>query len=63
MKSDEKTRHPALSDGRYTITLEYCGYTNPRHVLRFCGDWVNQSETRQDAERALVAYHNKRTAF
>lgn len=30
-------------DRRYTIAREYCGYAQPRHVARFCGDWLGQA--------------------
>jgi hypothetical protein len=35
--------HPIKSDSRYAITQEYCGYPEPRYVLRFCGEWIAQS--------------------
>lgn len=31
-------------DARYSITLEHCGYPEARHVVRFCGEWVGQSQ-------------------
>jgi hypothetical protein len=36
--------HPIRSDQRYTITKEFCGHVEPRFVLRFCGEWVMQSQ-------------------
>jgi hypothetical protein len=36
--------HPVRSDNRYTITKEFCGHAEPRFVLRFCGEWVMQSQ-------------------
>lgn len=35
--------HPVSSDKRYTVTKEFCGYPEPRFVVRFCGEWVAQS--------------------
>jgi hypothetical protein len=37
-------KHPVRSDKRYTITKEFCGYQDARFVVRFCGDWVAQSQ-------------------
>jgi len=39
-------------DRRYSVALEYCGRETPRHVARFCGDWISQHETESAAARA-----------
>jgi hypothetical protein len=39
-----------MRDPRYTITREWCGYRRPRHVVRFCGDWIAQTEDLEHAE-------------
>ncbi len=31
---------PIKSDARYTVALEYCGHEKPRHVLRWCGEFI-----------------------
>ena len=36
--------HPVSSDKRYTITKEFCGYSEARYVLRFCDEWIMQSQ-------------------
>lgn len=36
----------SIKDTRYTIALEYCGHHTPRHVLRFCGNFIAQSRSR-----------------
>ena len=36
-------------DARYSVEREYCGHAAPRHVTRFCGDWLGQSTTRAGA--------------
>ena len=36
--------YPISSDKRYTITQEFCGYAEARYVLRFCGEWIMQSQ-------------------
>ena len=33
-------KQPIKSDSRYTIQREFDGHDKPRHVLRFCGDFV-----------------------
>lgn len=41
----QKLEHVHLaSDERYTITREFCGYEEPRFVLRFCGDYLANSK-------------------
>jgi hypothetical protein len=45
-------------DSRYTIAMEYCGYAEPRYVVRFCGQWVGQSANRSDA-RQIAESHNR----
>ena len=36
-------------DNRYTVTREWCGYSTPRYVARFCGSWIDQAETKAEA--------------
>lgn len=54
------TCHPVADDPRYTVDLEHCGYETPRHVVRFCGDWVGQMTSRKGAELLAQASHEKR---
>jgi len=42
-----------MTDKRYTIAREYCGYDTPRWVARFCGDWLGQSKSRQGAQEIV----------
>lgn len=44
-------------DRRFTIAKEFCGYSTPRYVARFCGEWLGQAETR--AEARLIAINHK----
>jgi hypothetical protein len=46
-----------MTDKRYTIAREYCGYDTPRWVARFCGDWIGQAPHRQGAQ-ALAEEHD-----
>lgn len=45
-----------MKDKRYTIQREWCGYSTPRWVVRFCDRWVGQRETRREA-RSLAREH------
>ena len=45
-----------LVDKRYTIGLEACGKSEQKHITRFCGDWVGESDTRGAAEVKAVQH-------
>lgn len=47
-------------DERYTLNLEYCGYEKPRYVMRFCGEWLGQAETKNDAAMFYIAHSDER---
>ena len=36
-------------DPRYTTSLEFCGASSPKHVVRFCGDFVASCDTIDEA--------------
>jgi len=36
-------------DRRYSIQLEFCGYPRRRHVVRFCGDYIGNTESQGQA--------------
>lgn len=46
-----------MNDKRYTIRPEWCGYVEPRFVVRFCNTWIGQRTTRS-AALVLAAEHN-----
>lgn len=46
-------------DHRYTVGLEHCGYEQPRHVARFCGQWLGSAE-HADQAWALAWAHRAR---
>ena len=48
-------------DMRYNVRREWCGRPEPRHVARFCGDWIGQTLDRNDA-LWLVAEHQRMRA-
>lgn len=48
-----------MKDKRYTIELEWCGYPERRHVLRFCGEWVAQYKTHDEAFDAMVEHRRE----
>jgi hypothetical protein len=39
-------------DRRFTLTLEYAGYTHMMQVLRFCGQWLGSFHTAKEAREA-----------
>jgi len=39
---------------RYTICSEFCGYSQPRPVIRFCGEFVASFPTYAEADTALA---------
>jgi hypothetical protein len=47
-------------DSRYRVAREWCGYSKPRWVARFCGEWLGQSEHRADALMMCLAHCDKR---
>lgn len=32
-----------IKDKRYSVNLEWCGYPEQRHVVRFCGDYIGNT--------------------
>lgn len=52
-----------MPDNRYTITLEHCGYPEPRHVVRFCGDWIGQAPTPEEAEDIRLNHNFERQRY
>lgn len=54
---DNLPRHDnGALDARYSVTREYTGAPWPQYVVRFCGDWVGNADTPEDAS-ALAADH------
>lgn len=51
---------PISSDARYTVTLEWCGYPEQRHVARFCGEWIGQSRNYPTAVLLATTHRLKR---
>ena len=51
-----------MNDKRYSIELEFCGYSTPRYVVRFCGKWIDQSVSKQTAIAAAVDHNINRLA-
>lgn len=39
-----------MTDRRYSIRLEYCGYVKRRWVVRFCAEWIGTGRNRADAD-------------
>lgn len=49
-------------DSRYRIKSESCGYPTPRKVVRFCGQYIDQSKTELGAKEIAQAHHEERMA-
>lgn len=49
-----------MIDSRYTLNLEWCGYAKPRYVVRFCGDWIGQYESKTQALTAALKHNKER---
>lgn len=47
-------------DTRYSINKEFCGYPEPRYVLRFCGEWIGQSRFYSSVLTLAVGHNAKR---
>lgn len=47
-------------DRRYTVRREWCGHAQLRHVIRFCGEWLDQARTRTEAATLLKAHQAAR---
>ena len=48
------------NDGRYTMNLEYCGYTKPKYVVRFLGEWVACFDNKVDGHACINAHAQNR---
>jgi hypothetical protein len=49
-----------MRDRRYSIVKEFCGYRQPRFVVRFRGRWVGQAVTRREALSLAVHHEEER---
>jgi hypothetical protein len=47
-----------LPDARYTAEREYCGYSVPMIVVRFCGERIGVTQYPSAAER-IADVHNR----
>lgn len=47
-------------DHRYSIKREMCGRAEPRFVVRFCGEWVGQAHSLQDAMQIELDHKQQR---
>ena len=52
-----------LPDARYTAAYEYCGYSVPMIVLRFCDKWIATCHSPSGAERVAAAHAAERHAI
>lgn len=54
------TRQPIRSEPGYTVELEWCGHATKRHVLRFCGDFIDSFVSYGAAVVRAVGHNNIR---
>ncbi|MET9119897.1 hypothetical protein [Streptomyces sp. NPDC004528] len=47
-------------DRRFSIALEWCGYSTRRWVARFCGRWIGQQETEAEARAMATSWNRDR---
>ena len=47
---------PKVTDKRYRISYEYCGYSERMFVLRFCDKYISTHEMKQDAIFAAIQH-------
>jgi hypothetical protein len=56
--------HPIKTDKRYSISLEFCGYSVPMYCSRFCGDWIGCSRSLDRANHVCqIAYAERERAL
>ena len=53
-------KRPIASDSRYTVTLEACGHDKPRHVLRWCGEFIGSFASYSAAVVRAVGHKSAR---
>lgn len=52
-------RHPdGSTDKRYSVALEHCGHAKPRHVLRFCGEFIGSFAGLPQATLRAIGHRN-----
>ena len=52
-----------MTDTRYTINLEYCGYITKHHVVRFCGQFISSHCHYADAVKSRDRHAAQRNAI
>lgn len=45
-----------VDDARYSVDLEWCGEREQRLIVRFCGDWIKDVDSAEEA-LTLIANH------
>lgn len=48
----------SLPDLRYTCQPEWCGFSTPQYVARFCGEWIESAPTQSEAIQ--IAWDHRR---
>lgn len=52
--------HPVSRDRNYTVTLEYGGWAEQRHVVRYCGEFISSHLSYSAAVGRAVGDHARR---
>ena len=50
-----------IQDSRYTVNLEYCGYSQKMYVSRFCGEFIKSDKTEKEAILTCIFHQDERT--
>ena len=62
--SDVFGQYNRVTDARFTISKEFCGYKKARYVIRFCGDWVRSFTSKRNAVAGrIAAIRNRRDSL
>jgi hypothetical protein len=51
-----------LAEDGYEIAREWCGYSTPKWVARFRGEWIDKGEAKSDALMICLAHSDNRAA-
>lgn len=48
------------TDNRYSVSLEYCGYSYPLHIVRFCDEKIGACRDELKANHVMACHWNER---
>lgn len=50
-------------DGRYSVNLEYCGYSYPLHIVRFCDEKIGACQDEYRASHVMMKHWDDRQSI